>query len=184
MAHREVHISVDCETSGSVPGIYSLLTLGACVVDDDSKAFSASFKPISEAFELDAMKVNGLDLADLAVNGMEPEEALVAFATWISSVLGTDGVPVFVGLAAAFDWQFVNWYFLRFFGTNPFGFAPLDIKALYMGAFGVPWQETRSSLMDKRLGMTLAPDHSALGDARYQAELFRRIMAHIAARAD
>lgn len=42
--------------------------------------------------------------------------------------------PVFVGFNAGFDWSFVNWYFLRFLGENPFGFAPLDIKSYYMGS--------------------------------------------------
>ena len=40
---------------------------------------------------------------------------------------------MFVGFNASFDWSFVNWYFHKFVGTNPFGVAALDIKAYYMG---------------------------------------------------
>jgi hypothetical protein len=53
-----------------------------------------------------------------------------------------DGRPVFVGFNAAFDWSFVNYYFQRYLGENPFGFAALDIKSLYMGATGCAWEET------------------------------------------
>ena len=81
--------------------------------------------------------------------------------------------PVFVGLNAAFDWAFVNHYFLRFLGTNPYGFAPLDIKAFYMGAANCDWANARSSVMAERLGARLKGDHNALHDAVYQAELFR-----------
>ena len=41
---------------------------------------------------------------------------------------------VFVGFNAPFDWSFVNYYFHRFLGHNPFGFTAVDIKAYYMGA--------------------------------------------------
>jgi ribonuclease T len=37
---REVFISVDVETAGPIPGEYSLLSIGACRVDDDTEAFS------------------------------------------------------------------------------------------------------------------------------------------------
>jgi hypothetical protein len=36
---------------------------------------------------------------------------------------------------APFDWSFVNYYFHRFTGANPFGFTALDIKAVH-GRYG------------------------------------------------
>ena len=55
---------------------------------------------------------------------------------------------------------------------NPFGFAALDIKALYMGATGSSWADTRSSQIAKHLAPDRHGDHDALHDAKYQAELF------------
>ncbi|MGF7152168.1 hypothetical protein FHS96_005837 [Sphingomonas zeicaulis] len=52
---------------------------------------------------------------------------------------------VFVGFNRAFDWTFVNFYFDRFVGANPFGFTALDIEAMYMGRTGCRWSDTRSS---------------------------------------
>lgn len=55
------------------------------------------------------------------------------FQGWVERAAGADGVPVFVGLNAPFDWSFINYYFHYLLKSNPFGFAALDIKALYMG---------------------------------------------------
>jgi ribonuclease T len=42
-----------------------------------------------------------------------------------------------------------------------------------MGIFGSSWAETRSSRMAEILKPQRRPDHTALMDAQYQAELFR-----------
>lgn len=172
-AKKEVFISVDVETAGPIPGEYSMLTLGACCVDQPSKTFSCSIKPISDKFVSEALEITGLSLESLAKNGLPPDVAMQNFAAWVGSQCTQWELPVFVGLNAPFDWSFVNYYFHRFTGTNPFGFTAIDIKAVYMGATGSTWQDTRSSAMARRLNPTLQGDHDALHDALYQAELFR-----------
>ena len=170
---REVFISVDVETSGPIPGEFSMLTIGACSVDRPDLAFSCKLKPITQAFDPKALEVTGLSLVELAKTGLDPAEAMKRFADWLNSVVGTDGAAVFVGLNAPFDWSFVNYYFHRFLGENAFGFTALDIKALYMGATGCTWRDTRSSKIAERLEPKTTGTHDALEDARYQAELFR-----------
>lgn len=170
---QEVFISVDVETAGPIPGEFSMLTLGACLVDDPSRTFSCSFRPINDNFIPEALEVTGLSLEKLAKDGLSPREAMQNFAVWIGLQCTQRELPVFVGLNAPFDWSFVNYYFHRFTGANPFGFTAVDIKALYMGATGSSWQDTRSSAMARRLNPTLQGDHDALHDALYQAELFR-----------
>ena len=97
------------------------------------------------------------------------------FRDWVISTAGPDATPVFVGFNAPFDWSFVNYYFHRYLGENPFGFAALDIKSMYMGAARSSWAQTRSSQIAAALNPTLKGDHDALHDAQYQAELFRLI---------
>lgn len=171
----EVFLSVDVETSGPIPGEYSMLTLGACNVDDLSQVFFCELKPLSDKVDPKAMEVTGLSMEKLATEGVAPKVAMKLFQDWVSQVTGDSGTPVFVGLNAPFDWSFVNYYFHRYLQANPFGFAALDIKALYMGATGCSWSNTRSSQIAARLQPKLVGDHQALHDALYQAELFNLV---------
>lgn len=173
---REVFISVDVETSGPVVAEYSMLTLGACLVDRPDEGFSVMLKPISERFIPEALAVAGLSLEQAQKEGELPGDGMALFKSWIEKHVPIDATPVFVGLNAPFDWSFVNYYFHRFCGDNPFGFTALDIKALYMGATGSKWHDTRSSVMAALLRPQLKGDHNALHDAQYQAELFRLVM--------
>lgn len=176
MAER--FISVDIEASGPVPGEFSLLTIGACLIEDDRTTFQAALKPLNRNAIAEAMRVSGLSLDVLDQTGLEPREAMAAFRDWLRRE--TDGAsPVFVGLNAAFDWGFVNYYFHRFLGENPFGFAALDLKALYMGLTGCAWSQTTSDDMTKRLHPKRVGTHDALEDALFQAELFRLTLASL-----
>lgn len=172
---QEIFISVDVETAGPIPGEYSMLSIGACVVATPSATFACELKPINDRFVPEALKVSGMSLDQLKRDGTEPEAAMHRFRAWIEEVAG-DATPVFVGFNAPFDWSFVNYYFHRFTGENPFGFTALDIKALWMGVSGCSWAGTRSSRIAEEVHPELCGDHDALHDALYQAELFRLIL--------
>lgn len=170
----EVFISVDIEASGPIPGEYSLLSIGACDAYRPKNSFSCLVKPTSDNAVPEALAVTGLSLDKLLLEGEAPPAAMARFAGWVSECCGS-GTPVFVGLNAGFDWSFINYYFIRYYGSNPFGIAALDIKALFMGAHGCSWKETRSSNMKRVTGALTDGTHDALQDARFQAELFRLI---------
>jgi DNA polymerase III epsilon subunit-like protein len=172
---REVFVSVDVETSGPIPGEFSLLSIGACNVFNPDKTFTCQLKPITNAFDPKALEVTGLSMEGLMKCGLEPHPAMSSFSQWLASLSDSDDSIIFVGFNAPFDWSFVNYYFHRFLGGNPFGFTALDIKALYMGATGCSWHDTRSSKIAEHLKPTLSGTHDALRDAQYQAEIFRLI---------
>lgn len=172
----ECFISVDVETSGPIPGEYSLLSIGACSVSAPHITFERLIKPISRKIDPEALKVTGFSLEDLKERGADPKAAFEDFATWLSEVSPHPQMPIFVGFNAAFDWSFINYYFHRYIGKNPFGFAALDIKSLYMGRKNTSWRETKSSAIIDRLNPVLRSNHNALDDAKFQAELFRLIM--------
>jgi ribonuclease T len=173
---REIYISVDVEAAGPVPSAFSMLSLGAVVVDDPKKAFYVELKPVTDKFVPDAMKVVGRTLQDFAKNGRDPKEAMTAFRDWLSSV--EEGAkPVFVGFNATFDWAFVNFYFHQYLGENPFGFGGIDIKSYYMGMTGCAWEDTRSSRIREDLKGSSPHTHNALDDAIEQGEMFRRMIA-------
>lgn len=181
----EIFISIDVETSGPIPGAFSLLSIGACVIcskadqisiDLSSKTFYCTLRPLEEAgSDPDALAVTGLSLEDLERTGSNPKEAMISFEEWVLTAC-RGAKPVFVGLNAAFDWSFINYYFHFFLGRNPFGFSALDIKSLYMGLTGSAWAETRSTRMAAFLGIPHDKmSHHALDDAQAQAELFLAI---------
>jgi ribonuclease T len=176
----EVFISIDVETSGPIPGEYSLLSIGACAVDEPERTFLCELRPITANADPKALEISGFSLEKLAKTGTPPKEAMAAFAAWVQSLVGETDTPVFVGFNAPFDWSFINYYFHKFLGKNPFGFSALDIKAYYMGATGCSWKDTRSSVLDAELKPTHKSDHNALHDAQYQAELFRLIRERVA----
>lgn len=173
---QEIFISVDVETSGPIPGEYSLLSIGACSVFESDKTFQCELQPDSPKHDPEALAVTGLSITHLEMHGMPPELAMQQFEGWLESCRANKEQKLFfVGFNAAFDWSFINYYFHKYLGRNPFGFVALDIKALYMGATGAAWSETKSSKMDAVLKPQRKGTHDALADALYQAELFRLI---------
>ena len=94
---KECFISVDVETSGPIPGDYSMLSLGACVVGGKDDGFYVEIKPLNDNAVPDALKVSGFDLAKLAKTGERPEDAMAKLRDWVKKVSGV-AKPVFVGL--------------------------------------------------------------------------------------
>lgn len=173
----ESYISVDIETSGPVPRTHSLLSLGACLVEDPRCRFYVELQPTAREADPDALAVSGLSLPRLAEDGLPPEKAMRQFAAWIGEAVPAGRRPVFVAFNAPFDWMFVADYFRRYGVSNPFGHSALDIKALYMGVTGEPWERTSLAHVAARYGLSIELPHSALEDALIQAELFRRVLA-------
>ena len=62
MGRQKKYFSVDVEASGNTPGKYSMLSLGACLVDDLNNTFYRELKPISNNFNEDAMRIGCLGL--------------------------------------------------------------------------------------------------------------------------
>ena len=108
---HEVFISVDVETAGPIPEEYSLLSIGACRVDDDTNAFSCDLKPINHNADPKALEVTGLSLEELDQRGLDPIVGMQRFEDWIVRAVGESGTPIFIGFNAAFDWSFINYYF-------------------------------------------------------------------------
>jgi ribonuclease T len=176
---REIYISVDVEAAGPVPPAFSMLSLGAVVVDEPKTTFYVELKPVTDKFVPDAMKLVGRTLQDFTKSGRDPEEAMTAFRDWIVSV-AKGAKPVFVGFNATFDWAFVDFYFHEYLGGNPFGFGGIDIKSYYMGMIGCAWEDTRSSHIRAEFKGSARHTHNALDDAIEQAEMFRRMRENAA----
>lgn len=171
----EEYISVDVEASGPIPGEYSMLSIGACLVKNIDEGFYVELRPTSDQFVSEALDVSGLSLSCLREYGTDPREAMASFRDWIENVCANRR-PVFVGFNATFDWSFVNWYFHVFLEENPFGIGGVDIKAYYMGLSGSEWGDTTSSKLPSMFQSSRSQTHHALEDAQAQAEIFRKLL--------
>jgi DNA polymerase III epsilon subunit-like protein len=172
----ETYVCVDVETAGPSPGQYAMLSIGACLVDDLSTTFYVELQPDRPDSLPEAMAISGLSLESLKLHGSAPQAAMQAFADWIKSTVPPGEKAVFVAFNAPFDWMFVNDYFHRYLGYNPFGHSALDIKAYFMGLTGVPWFETSMKHISAYLHHETHLVHNALHDALDQAKIFREIL--------
>jgi len=188
---NDVHISVDIEADGPVPGEYSMLSVGACVasnlagrgfevVDPEDHTFYAEVNPLVEAnVQLEALKVAKQGLKWHPESRFVPADAMRNFARWVADVKAAFGGarPVFVAYPLSFDWGFTHYYFERFLGQDPFGFSSaLDIKSIYAAKAGVPLSRATKGKMPKELTrVKQRHTHNALDDAQGQAELFANV---------
>ncbi|MBX7079419.1 MAG: exonuclease [Nannocystaceae bacterium] len=153
-------IMVDIEADGPIPSDYSMIALGAIVVEPAlDRCFTAKLRPIAERFVPAALAVSGFS-REQTLAFPDPAQTMDAFVRWLA---GLGGTPRFVSDNNGFDWQFVNWYLHHFVGNNPFGHSSTNLGSLYKGLV----RDTGASF--KHLRRT-AHTHDPLDDARGNAE--------------
>ena len=96
------------------------------------------------------------------------KETFEAFDTWLSAV--SRDRPVFVSDNPAYDFQWINFYFWKYLGKNPFGYSGRRIADYYAGLCG-DFHKTQNW---KRLRRT-NHDHNPVHDALGNAEAFERL---------
>ena len=155
------YIMVDVEADGPIPGDYSMIALGAVVVEPTlGRTFRGRLRPISERWVPEALAVSGFSREEtLAFN--DPREVMSRFSGWLGEI--GKGQPMFISDNNGFDWQFVNWYFHHFLGSNPFGHSSTNLGSLYKGLV----KDTRQNF--KHLRKT-RHTHDPVDDARGNAE--------------
>lgn len=154
---------VDVESDGPIPFVNSMVCFGAVKVDENlTTTFLGKTKPISETYIPEALAVSGISRIEHEKFD-DPKEVMKNFAEWIAAN-NSNGRPIFVSDNPAYDWQFINWYFHYFHGSNPFGFSARRIGDLYCGMqkdIHAPW---------KRILRKTKHDHNPVNDAKGNAE--------------
>jgi DNA polymerase III epsilon subunit-like protein len=124
-------IVVDVESDGPAPGLYSMVSFGAVVVDHKlDKTFYGETAPISDKWVPEALAVSDIS-REVHEGYNDPKEVMVSFFDWIME--NSKGRPVFISDNNGFDWQFINYYFHKYVDENPFGFSSRRIGDLYCG---------------------------------------------------
>jgi DNA polymerase III epsilon subunit-like protein len=155
------YIMVDVETDGAIPSDYSMLSLGAVVVEKGLNCtFYAELCPISENYIPEALAISGFT-REQALAFEKPLKAMQNFEAWIQT--NSKGKPFFISDNNGFDWMFVCWYFHHFLGRNPFGHSSTNLGSLYKGLVKDTFQNFKH--LRKR-----THTHNALDDAIGNAE--------------
>lgn len=158
------YIVVDVESDGPIPGKFSMVCFGAVVVEPTlSKTFYGKVKPISDEWDPEALAVSGFSRED-HLGFDEPGATMKVFAKWLSE--NSINRPIFISDNPAFDWQWINWYFHTYTGSNPFGFSARRIGDLYCG---MKMDAGLNSEWKRRLRKT-RHDHNPVNDAKGNAE--------------
>ena len=183
---RATYFSVDIECSGPVPALYDMISLGVVAVAPDAsgrlapaESWYVEIRPEAPRVDLDAMKVNGLDIEALRRDGTPRRAALLALTVWTQAHTRPGTKPVFVGHNAPFDWSFVAWAYAAEDLPNPFGYKALDTKALATGKLGLHWFDSSKEVLEARLGLEkedMGLKHRADYDALYQAKLLVKLL--------
>lgn len=124
-------IMVDVEADGPIPSDYSMIALGAIIVEPTlSKIFYAKIKPISDKWKSDALAISGFSREE-TLKFEDPKLVLERFEKWIET--NSKGRPIFISDNNGFDWMFVCWYFQHFLQRNPLGYSSQNLGSLYKG---------------------------------------------------
>jgi DNA polymerase III alpha subunit (gram-positive type) len=159
-----MYVSVDIESDGPIPGKYSMISLGAVIIEPNlDRTFYTGIAPISKEWVPEALAVSGFT-REKTLTFASPKVVMQAFVTWLDQEANGQR-PRFVADNAGFDWMFVAWYFHTYLGHNPFGFSPMSLTWLYKGLA----RNTKAS--HKSLRRT-KHTHNALDDAKGNAEAF------------
>src|SRR5690606_267382 len=125
---------------------------------------------ISDEYDPEALRVNGLDRDRLIREARSPKEVMTAAADWVKRMAGDD-VPVLVAYPLSYDWSFLYWYFVRFADQgSPFKHSRcFDIKTAYAVKARIPVSEAGRHSLPGVLRSSRPHTHDPLDDAREQA---------------
>jgi hypothetical protein len=184
----DVYFSADVETDGPIPGPFSMLSFALVFAGRfdgkhferpsgwSGQSFYRELRPISDSFQYDALKVNGLDRDRLMREGCDPKTAMGDGAEWIHRIAGA-GRPVLVAYPLSFDWSWLYWYFVRFNPEgSPFSHSQcFDLKTAFAIKANRTIAESGRSKLLPSLRSLKTHSHNALDDASEQAEVFANL---------
>ena len=140
------YIVVDVESDGPLLGTNSMVCFGAVIVEPSlSKTFYGQTKPISETFDSQALAVSGFSRKQHELFE-DPKEVMTRFADWINT--HCKGKPILISDNNGYDASWINWYFLKFYGRNPFGWSSRRIGDMFCGFYNDPfykWKKHRKT---------------------------------------
>ena len=138
-------IVVDVESDGQLISTNSLVCFGAVFLNDKlDNTFYGQTAPISKNYDKEALAISGFTREEHERFPL-PETTMKEFHTWLKQFKN----PVLISDNNGYDASWINYYLLRFVGSNPFGWSSRRIGDLFCGFFKDPyysWKKHRNSI--------------------------------------
>jgi len=152
---------VDVESDGGLLGENSMVCFGVVKLTPElDTTFYGKTKPISDQYDERALAVSGFSREE-HLKFDDPVKVMSDFADWLEE--NCKGRPILISDNNGYDASWINYYFLRYYGANPFGWSSRRIGDLYCGAerdMFYSWKKHRKS----------PHNHNPVSDAMGNAE--------------
>lgn len=186
LSSKECYVSIDIEADGPVPGLNSMLSLGAVLFTHDgisADRFSVNLETLPGAGQhprtMRWWAKQPEAWAACRTQTRNPGEAMRSLSTWIGTCAQPLGVPVMIAFPAAYDAMWIQWYLHRFTGDDPFRRRVIDIKTLAMAVMGKGYRATAKARLPGRWRTAVRHTHVAVEDAMEQGQLFMNIVREL-----
>ena len=124
-------VVVDLETDGNLLGTNSMVWVGAVIGEEGLKrTFYGKTRPISSEYDPEALAVSGFSREEHETFD-DPKEVMELFEKWLKENI--NGKPTLISDNNGFDASWINWYFIKYLGKNPFGWSSRRITDLICG---------------------------------------------------
>lgn len=124
-------IVVDVESDGPIQGVHSMVCFGAVIVEEGlERTFYGQVKPVSKEYEPSALAISGFSREEHEKFD-DPKEVMEKFAKWLKE--NSKGQPILISDNNGYDAPWINWYFHKFTGKNPFGWSSRRLPDLICG---------------------------------------------------
>lgn len=183
----QIYVIVDIEADGPVPGVHSMLSIGAVAStpEQEVSSFYKKLLPLEDAQQhpetLDWWHKHPEAWAEATADAQPADVVIREFQRWVA---GLGAEPVFVASPLVLDFGFMHWYLHKFLGDNPFMDyssiqRTLDLASLAAGKYNLPLDKARRMQLPDVLTAGM-PEHThrAIDDARGYGVLLRNILKH------
>lgn len=126
-------IVVDVESDGPLLGVNSMVCFGAVVLEEGLKrTFYGQTSPISPTYDPEALAVSGFSREDHE-KFMDPALTMQDFKLWLEE--NSIQRPILISDNNGYDASWINYYFHKYCGTNPFGWSSRRIGDMFCGFY-------------------------------------------------
>lgn len=179
-----LYLSLDIETDGPVPGLYSMMSFGIAGINNSGvceEVFTRNLLPLTGASKSPETskfwKSNPEAYAATQIDRVLPIDAMLDLHSWMKK-LNEKYKLIFVAYPAVFDYMFLVYYNERFTPNNILiGFSNcIDMKSYASCKLDRPFHKTtKSSFPNSWFDSNLEHTHIALDDAREQGSLWHEM---------